>query len=116
MRDSLLEETSGTEEFPVVSYKVSKEWLLNLCSEIKQQLMSHAINQNCPKEFLTQLNQLTLDFSKPGGVTISTGDAPSTPPATPTNQTEPEEAVASEAESDNSSTQEKSSSDKAAAA
>lgn len=63
-------EEARTTIFPVVMYKVSKEWIDNLFNEIKRTVMTRAIECDCSKEFLADLNELELQFSNDANICV----------------------------------------------
>lgn len=91
------EEQGGTttKAFPVTLYKVSREWIKNLFDEMKRNIMAQAINNDCPKHFLAELNGIELDFSDDARIklithTLSGEPRKSAPPPTPKAEAKPE--------------------------
>ncbi len=71
MSDDPNVDESMVTSFPVVLYKVSQDWINTLFNEFKQTVMSKALENDCSKDFLKNLNELNLDFSDESKIKVN---------------------------------------------
>ncbi|MBX7148052.1 hypothetical protein K1X76_03125 [bacterium] len=66
-------EESSTTVFPVHMFKVSREWIDILFTEIKKNVMTKAISHQCSNEFLALLNEMSLSITNDAKVNVCFG-------------------------------------------
>lgn len=71
MSDDPHVDDSMVTSFPVVLYKVSRDWINTLFHEFKQTVMSKALENDCSKDFLKNLNELNLDFTDESKIKVN---------------------------------------------
>ena len=65
----------NTKSAPITLYEVSSDWLGNLLSKVKCEVMAKAIEHGCPPQFLACLNSIELQLSEDAKFSLNMADS-----------------------------------------